>query len=435
MARDEYIPDSDIGMPGWTYKDKVNEHEWTYGEIAALYGGNEYMTDLVCECMKGQDPVACRDALEARGAIRQREDGGYAFVNEYPTTEELVDYIEFYLPARPGAYEKTTKNGYTVLERFEQPGSRLDVLAAKQMKDGRTEYVVAHGYDVVDGSWSFGSYAYSLADAVVFWDENRGFSPERAAVLDAPEQSRSVAIPVEAGYLVAEATVGRDVEGPGSEISLSLFDKSGELIHDFALLTATDSGRINATFFELGQEWPSVEQEYSIDDIEREPVSWNQDRVDRLQLPDRRDPELDARIVGDAESEAKETAREGLTRFEIGGVEGETWSVTVDAHSEAEALELAEQAYEAYFKDPTSPERMAGVVEFDHGWDVDHTARVWAAYEAPAERRPGELKSAGKAPKQPGVEKATPARDEAAVKQSAAARGVEAPAAEKSRKK
>lgn len=433
---DGYTPQ--VGEPGWTYKAADGKY-WTFGEIAALYGGNEYMAKVVIGAMSGQDPREALDALFRSGMIVGTSDGYYAFSNaDFAKSEFLKGYLP-QIKVEP-IYRNTTKNGYTILDRHYHDNGRLDILAIRQFNNGDIDYVVGHGYDVADGSWSYGTYAYSFAEAGSVWDEARGLNLEKSVVVDQKDQHRSLVVPVEDGYLVAQAHA---FDSPRTgEIDLEFWNRSGELVSDIANIAKYKGGNYMVEAYDFGHRASGHAYTFDAVDVAQQPVSYlSEARREHLEFPreveeyipdtledvraraEERDRELDKQIVEDGMlQEGKGT----LSRYVIGGVEGVTWSVTVDARSEAEARELAEQAYEAYFEDPAYLEKMAGVVEFDHGWEADHSTKVWDVYEVPAQRKPSELKNAPDKPRSVVVTPAIPTADAKSCGASAKAQAVDA---------
>lgn len=300
------------GEPGWVYEDKVNGREWTFGEIAALYGGNEYMTEMICGLMEGQDPAVVRDALEEHGAIEQRDHGGYAFTYYDTDTnawdimmDEVEALVEFWMPKRPAYYDQQTQNGYNILERYEREDGRLDILAAKPMKDGTTEYVVGHNYDVDTGSWGHGTYRSALADAVTAWDENRGIFAEKTLMVDGENEHRSIAVAVPEGYLVATAQL---IDGLGTgEVNLELWDREGEFVSSLATIEKADGKPYRVLEFDLGDEDAYDYRTFTGEEFSELPPAWLSETLkESVQFPPR-DPELDKAIVEDAlEAPARE---------------------------------------------------------------------------------------------------------------------------------
>lgn len=157
----------------WVYLDKVNNREWSFAEIAALYNGNEYMALAVCNVMEGQDPVACRDSLVESGALGPLATVGPLAEKEYVFTDTYYDdeaVLEMYLPLPPAFYSRVTADGYTIIEKFTLPDGQLDVLAAKLSEDGASQYLVASGYSVDEGTCASPEYVSNLVEAVKAWD-------------------------------------------------------------------------------------------------------------------------------------------------------------------------------------------------------------------------------------------------------------------------
>lgn len=339
------------GEDGWTYRAKGSGRTWTFEEIVSLYGGNEELAAAVGRAMKGQEPVECFNKLFEEGVLVGDKKGYWSLWVAPPLDKLPVEeYLVWFMPEAPVSYENASKGGYTILERYLRPDGQLDVLAMKHMEDGRNEYVVGCNYDVESGTWGYGRYSSSVSSVGQDWDEVRGRGQEKATVLTDSYETRSMAVPVKDGYLVAMASAGHWVDSPGAVVSLGLYNAYGELLQDLASVQCVSEGEYLSCAFEIGEDEPSFAHSFDADDIGELAISEvAEERHEYVQLPDR-------------------------------------------------SIELG----------------------------LPQKPGLWGVEDVVADRKPGELKSAGDKPKQPQGENAVPAQDARACCDSAKAQSVDA---------